>query len=317
MERLAHVDIERLFEKQLKEWPAAQANYAGLKMIKVKQLHIGKFVLQAQWNPKRIISTAAKIDAGTIQKRPCFLCSQNRPLEQEGILYRDQYHILLNPYPVFDRHLTIVSLSHTAQRIEGNFGSMLRLARDLKSYSVIYNGPSSGASAPDHFHFQAIPSRFLPVNEDFKNGNQVIKLAEQKGLQIYIRDNAPSQAITIKGSNLQSLRATFGKLYDLLEQVIPSSEEPMMNIITSFEEQEWMVHIFPRRRHRPHQYFAEGDDKILLSPASIDMGGVLVIPREEDFNRISEADVIDILNQVCVRQDLIRNLIAQINEEYV
>jgi ATP adenylyltransferase/5',5'''-P-1,P-4-tetraphosphate phosphorylase II len=278
---------------------------------------MGKFVLQAQWNPKRIISTAAKIDAGSIQKRPCILCSQNRPLEQEGILYRDQYQILVNPYPVFDRHLTIVSLSHTPQRIEGNFGKMLQLARDLKGYSVIYNGPACGASAPDHFHFQAVPAHFLPVNEDFKHGNQVAEVAESKGLKIFIRNNAPAKAITIAGSSLQMLRAAFGRIYDILEQVIPSSEEPMMNMIASFDEQEWMVHIYPRRRHRPHQYFAEGNEKILLSPASIDMGGVLVIPREEDFNRISEKDVEDILNQVCVEQELIRTLIAQIKEEYV
>lgn len=317
MERIAHIDIEKLFESQLKEWPAFQANYAGLKNVKVKPLSIGKFVLQAQWNPKRIISTAAKIDAGSIQKRPCFLCSQNRPLEQEGIVYREQNQILVNPYPVFDRHLTIVSLSHTVQRIEGNFGKMLQLARDLKGYSVIYNGPASGASAPDHFHFQAVPAHFLPVNEDFKTGNQVVKISEHKGLKMFIRNNAPAKALTMVGSNLQILRAAFGRLYDILEQVIPSSEEPMMNIIASFDGQEWMVHIYPRKRHRPHQYFAEGDEKILLSPASIDMGGVLVIPREEDFNRISEKDVMDILNQVCVEEELIRNLIAQINEEYV
>ncbi len=317
MKREIQVKIENLFEKQLKEWPTVQANYAGLEKVKVKLLSIGKFVFQAQWNPKRIISTAARIDAGSIQKRPCFLCSQNRPLEQEGILYREQHQILVNPYPVFDRHLTIVSLSHTSQRIEGNFGKMLQLARDLEGYSVLYNGPASGASAPDHFHFQAVPAHFLPVNEDFKTGNQVIKISENKGLKMYIQNNAPAKALTIAGSNLQILRVTFGRLYDILERVIPSPEEPRMNIIASFDGQEWMVHIYPRKRHRPHQYFAEGNEKILLSPASIDMGGVLVIPREEDFSRISEKDVVDILNQVCVEEELIRNLIAQINEEYV
>ncbi len=310
-------NIEALYERQLQNWTVAQTNYAELDKIIVKHLSFRDHVMQAQWNPRRIISSAAKTDRASIQRRPCFLCFQNRPLEQEGIVYKDKYIILINPYPVFHRHLTIASLDHTAQRIDGNFGTMLLLARDLTDYSIIYNGPSCGASAPDHFHFQAVPKLVLPVNEDFRKGNKAVQISESKGLRIYAWDDYPAQALTLISSKLQILRGAFGKLYELMDQMMPSPEEPMMNIIASFDAGEWMVHVFPRKKHRPRQYFADDLEKILLSPASIDMCGVLVIPREADFFRINENDVVDIFNQVCVDEAFIRNLIPQIGNEYV
>src|SRR4030042_5349764 len=162
---------EALFENQIKSWQLAKTNYNDLAKVKLRILHCNGHEIFIQFNPNRILSSAAKVDHQSISARPCFLCEKNRPVEQQCIIYRTHYAILVNPYPVFTRHLTIPTIHHVPQAIMDNFATMLYLAKDLNKYVLIYNGPNCGASAPDHFHFQAVMTDIMPVHADFLRGN--------------------------------------------------------------------------------------------------------------------------------------------------
>ncbi len=161
--------VSDLFESQLSEWDLARDNYRQLDNVKVRKIFFAEFEIVVQFNPGRITSSAAKVDARSIEARPCFLCEKNRPAQQRGISFEQDYTILINPFPIFRRHLTIVSDTHTDQRIAGNFMTMLSLAEALPEYVIFYNGPQCGASAPDHLHFQAGNKGFLLIEDDFRN----------------------------------------------------------------------------------------------------------------------------------------------------
>jgi ATP adenylyltransferase/5',5'''-P-1,P-4-tetraphosphate phosphorylase II len=311
-----HKHIEDLYQRQFMEWKELEINYNDLKGAQIKMFPFDGFSVKLQCNPKRIVSSAARIDQQSINQRPCFLCEKNRPSQQKEIGYKNNHILLINPYPIFERHLTIPSLKHVSQRIIGNFGTMLQLARDLEQYVIIYNGPTCGASAPDHFHFQAVPVRLLPIEHDFHTGERVKEVGSFKELRIFTWDHYLRNLITLVSDKLQVIRGAFGKLYKIMETELLQTNEPMMNIITLFDGNRWIVHVFPRRLHRPTQYFAPGREQILLSPASIDMGGLLVLPREDDFNKITPGDVADIYRQVCVDDQCIQRLVIQmINDD--
>ena len=161
----------KLINDQQNEWELAGKNYAGLKSVKVRTLAFDGFDMLVQFNPERIRSSAAKVDAKSIEARPCFLCQKNLPKEQRGIPVLDKYLILVNPFPIFPEHLTIPHFNHIDQRIENKFEEMLEMARLLEDFTIFYNGPKCGASAPDHFHFQAGIKRFMPIERDYKKGS--------------------------------------------------------------------------------------------------------------------------------------------------
>jgi hypothetical protein len=304
--------INSLFDNQLKDWELARENYAELKSVIVKSMVFKGHEIIIQYNPKRIISSSAKVDQQSISKRPCFLCDHNRPPQQHGITYRKDYRLLVNPFPVFKRHLTIPSIRHQPQFIRGKFGTMLQLAKDLPQFTVIYNGPECGASAPDHFHFQAIQRGVLPIEKDFSTKNKCLFQGSINGMDIFTRDNYLRNAITISGNEITAIEGLFVKFYGLLATTLQSADEPMMNILAQYDRDNWIVYIFPRKQHRPCQYFENGDKQLLLSPASIDMGGVLIMPREEDFNKITKATIADIYKQVSIDDILIQNLIQKL-----
>jgi ATP adenylyltransferase/5',5'''-P-1,P-4-tetraphosphate phosphorylase II len=272
--------VNRLFNEQLKNWELAKNNYAALKQVKVRTLDVNGCRYNVQFNPARMISSAAKVDAQSIRERKCFLCAANRPPEQKGILFNGQYTILVNPYPIFPRHLTIPALEHTPQLIASRFGDMLDLAQQLAGYTVFYNGPKCGASAPDHFHFQAGNKGFLPIENNREWGN----------------------AIRIESENKQDILARFRQIYNALP-LQPDDTEPMLNILAWYGNGKWTVCLFPRKKHRPACYFAEADDNLLISPASVDLGGVLITPLEKDFEKITAEDIGGILAEVLSRND--------------
>jgi ATP adenylyltransferase/5',5'''-P-1,P-4-tetraphosphate phosphorylase II len=214
--------IEALFEEQLSAWELARENFSGLKNIRVKTVSFDGYEILVQYNPKRIISSSAKVDARSLSERPCFLCSNNRPPEQKGLIYRDDYILLVNPYPIFRHHLTIPSIHHVPQRIDGRFSVMLKLAADLPDFTVIYNGPACGASAPDHFHFQAVQKGSLPIEHDFSSGDQWITKGNMKGVTLLTREKHISKAITLKGNEVLSMEKAFYRVYSLLEKMLPA-----------------------------------------------------------------------------------------------
>lgn len=300
--------IDDLFLSQLSEWELAKINYNQLENVKTRNLDLGDFKILIQFNPERMRSSAARVDSKSIGGRPCFLCSENRPTQQRGVAFKEKLTILVNPYPIFLRHLTITSNVHTDQRILPNFPTMLSLAKTLSDEVIFYNGPQCGASAPDHFHFQSGNKGFLPIEDDFEKGKQVKLLAMKHGIEVWTWTRYFRGIITLKGDNPEMLIETFNNFYNIISAVQPDRPEPMLNILAYFDPSGWIVHLIPRKIHRPTQFFRNGHDQILVSPASVDLGGVIILPREEDFLKINEDDIKDIFLQVCFNDDEIEGL---------
>jgi len=302
----------KLINDQKKDWDLARKNYEGLKKVKMKTFDFGHYKIDIQFNPERIVSSAAKVDIKSIEARPCFLCQKNLPLQQRGLAFDDEFIVLVNPFPIFPEHLTIPSFAHRDQRILGNFGSMLDLAEKLTDFVIFYNGPKCGASAPDHLHFQAGNKGFLPIEKDYLNGKccQIVRQIENVVISHW--PDYQRGIFTLKSNNKKELIDCFGKIYSYLYILSPDDIEPMLNILTTIEQGDWVIHIFPRTLHRPGQYFEIGEKQIVLSPAAVDMGGVFITPREEDFIKISPDVVKDIFKQVCLNAESVLTIINQL-----
>lgn len=300
--------VKDLFEGQFREWKLAYDNYSQLDNIRVRNVSFPGFDISVQFNPGRIISSAAKVDARSIEARPCFLCEQNRPPEQRGIPFGNGYIILINPFPIFRRHLTIVNKCHTPQRIAGNMGAMLTLAKSLPDFILFYNGPQCGASAPDHLHFQAGNRGFLHIEKDEDNASLCRRVAKSGDTEMWLWSGYGRGIMTLKGSDPVALNAAFVRFYERFAHTQPDRPEPMLNVLASHSDGRWTIHIVPRSVHRPACYFAEGENRILLSPASVDIGGVFITPREEDFMKITARDIIAILGEVCLGEEELTNL---------
>ena len=305
--------VDNLFLNQLRDWELARVNYGLLDRVRSRTIDFGEFQILVQFNPERIRSSAAKVDARSIEERPCFLCARNRPASQTGLPVENDLTILLNPFPIFSRHLTIVSGEHKDQRILKNFLSMLELARDLMNFVIFYNGPQCGASAPDHFHFQAGNRGFLPIESDFLHRRCVNLLTVRNGVEVFTWKGYGRGIATIKGVNINQIVAIFESFYDSFLLLQPDKPEPMLNILAYADNDVFTVHIIPRILHRPTQFSAEGDAQILLSPASVDLGGVVITPREEDFEKITANDIEDIFSQVCMDEKTIISLLKNIS----
>lgn len=295
--------INDLFSSQLRDWELARVNYGQLAGVSTRKINFGSFDVFIQFNPGRIRSSAAKVDARSIEERPCFLCELNRPAEQKGVSFEGGLTILVNPYPIFERHLTIASELHKDQRIASNLLLMLSLAEALPTYTIFYNGPQCGASAPDHFHFQAGSRGFIPIENDFISGKHTRLISGSEGKEIWLWTGYKRGIITLSGSDRGVLADCFGRLLDKLSDAGSGTDEPMLNILAAYQQQGWVLHILPRKKHRPSQFYLEGREQILISPAAVDLGGVIITPREEDFNRITQADLEDIFAQVCYDEE--------------
>ena len=303
--------IKSLFHGQVPNWELARVNYEGLKSIRTKTFSFGDFDINVQFNPARIISSGAKVDAISIGKRKCFLCEENRPEEQQSI-DTGEYTILVNPYPIFPQHFTIPRKEHSDQLIKPYFKDMLELAEAMDDFIVFYNGPKCGASAPDHLHFQAGIKGFLPIETDFLNNKCCKEIRRIGSVTISHWPDYQRGIISLKSKDRDNLIECFNQIYSKLQILQPDEVEPMLNILAIFKQGEWIIHIFPRTLHRPTQYFETGERQFILSPASVDMGGVLITPREEDFTKISKEDIRDIFNQVCPEPQAVLKLITQL-----
>lgn len=289
--------IKALFDEQLKNWPLAAANYKGLKSVQTKIFSFGDYDVHVQFNPARIGSSGAKVDAKSIAERKCFLCANNRPVEQKSIDFGD-YDILINPFPIFPEHFTIPHKNHIPQRIKPYFADMLRLVKKIDNYLVFYNGPQCGASAPDHLHFQAGSKDFLPLTNDYKNlrNSNTDLLVTTENMQLFQLNNYGRLVYIIESSDIESAQNAFDKLYNHFDNGV--NIEPMMNILCMFETDKWYVFILPRKAFRPWQYTSVGETQLLISPATVEMCGVFITPVETHFNKINHKDIKSILEQV-------------------
>lgn len=303
-------DLQQLINNQLTKWELARNNYNGLNHTLDKTFDFGNFILKVQFNPERIRSSAAKVDPKSIKERKCFLCASNLPEEQKGLLFQDRFLILINPYPIFTRHLTIPATEHRPQRILNEFSIITDLAKALPDFIFFYNGPKCGASAPDHFHIQGGNKGFLPIETEFeqlKKTHTPLFLKDQKSQIWFVKDYL-RKMISIESDDPYLLNETFLSIYKNLVQLFPEEEEPMLNIIGYQQDNHFIIHLFPRKQHRPDQFFAEGKDQLLISPASVDFGGVFITPRQEDFEKIKAKDLIDIFKQVSIDESQFKTL---------
>lgn len=310
--KVMNEDIMALLDRQLSEWDTAQNNYVALQNVQIKEVQVEGVRYKVQFNPARIVSSGAKVDTVSIQARKCFLCEENRPSVQEGILFKGHYQILVNPFPIFPRHLTIPETTHTPQRIEGRFEDMLELAQALTDYTLFYNGPKCGASAPDHAHFQAGSKWFMPIETVWKTLPKSEVTRYNDGV-LYRLNEAHRSTLVITARTIESASHLFNAIFRTLPQT-SEKEEPMINLLTWYEEMQWTVCVFPRSKHRPDCYYAEGIENLLCSPASVDLGGVFITPRETDFQRITAAHIGQILTEICVSSEEMTRICQQIKE---
>lgn len=267
------MDVEGLFESQMAEWPEAAERYAALAQVRVKQAG----AMWVQYNAARAVSTGAKVDSKTIAERKCFLCGDSRQREQRGIAWGG-YEVLVNPFPIFARHFTIVSKEHIPQRLDGRVADMLRLAREMEGYTVFYNGACCGASAPDHQHFQAVKTECLPIWDS---------------------DVAP--CLRLSDSRIVTIEAW-------MERLMAKVDCDNLNVLTRYDGDCWEVIAIPRRAHRP-SFYGIGDDEYLISPASVDLGGVIITPREKDYERVDAELIERLMAEVCYSDEEINGLI--------
>jgi ATP adenylyltransferase/5',5'''-P-1,P-4-tetraphosphate phosphorylase II len=290
--------VEGLAEQQLATWPMLRDAVAGLARVEYKRLSAKGSEVFAQFNPQRIVSTAAKVDAATIKQRPCFLCAENLPPEERGIAFGADFVALFNPFPVLSQHLVITSRRHIPQRIEGNFGTLLDLALDLGGqFFVIYNGAACGASAPDHLHFQACERKPLPIIREIETWERQ-SLSNDSGVETFTLKDYRLNALVARGADRRAISEWSDRALRLLAEVTGADSEPMINLVVTRDGDRWTVIIFPRGKHRPDRYFAEGDAKLTVSPAAIDLAGVLVVPQPDHFAKITSRDAEEIYAEV-------------------
>jgi hypothetical protein len=288
----------------------AKGFHDALGGVQEKSITVSGSTVRVQFNPARIVSSAAKVDSESIQARKCFLCEANLPAEQKGLPFGTGYLMLCNPFLIFPEHLTVPHLTHTDQRISGRVGDMLALAEELSEYVIFYNGPQCGASAPDHFHFQAGNKGFLPLETDLQtivtqSGEEVI---QSDTIDVYRIKPFGANALLMQADDAGAIVDCFERAFAFLATLSPDKPEPMMNILAWKVENRICLVLFPRKLHRPSQFFAEGDDNILLSPAAVDLGGVFITPLEKDFLKIEPADILDILTQITVDDETMSSL---------
>ena len=277
--------ISRFFNRQLEMWEDARHRFRDLKHVEVRQL---SDQLKVQFNPARIVSTGAKIDKHTLGERPCFLCERNRPKEQMTKQIDDHFQLLVNPFPILPVHFTIPATKHQPQSIYRHYGEMHRLLSLHSELMVFYNGPKCGASAPDHLHFQAGTSGVLPLQTNWqrlsRNLTDVISLTDEEKISVLRDFLVPAFVIISKSED--SDEELFHRLYRSMPMRGDESE-PMMNIIAWRKGDEFISVVIPREKHRPDAYFAEGEAQMMVSPGALDMAGLIITPREEDFNKLN------------------------------
>jgi hypothetical protein len=288
---------DALFEEQKVNWPLMQSNWDKLDGVRLKTIEFDGFSIRVQCNPRRIVSSAAKLDKVSIENRTCFLCLKNRVEEQNNVWFGEDYEILCNPFPIFKEHFTIARTSHTPQVIEPEFSGFLEISRELPDLVVFYNAPSSGASAPDHMHFQAGNLGLMPLDSEMEALKKKFgrRLVENPQMEIRAVEDGLRRFLVLESSTEDPLKKAFSALFDFLKEL--QGQEPKINMLSYYRDR-WQIVLFPRELHRPWQYFEEGEKNILLSPASVDMGGTLITPMEKDFEKINKEDIKDIFSQV-------------------
>ena len=305
--------LMRFFNRQLEKWDDARRRYYDLRNVQTRELPLGTSTMKVQWNPARIVSTGAKIDKQTLAERPCFLCEHNRPKEQVKKAFDSQYELLVNPFPILPIHFTIPSMKHEPQLIRQAYGEIHKLLNEYPSLMVFYNGPKCGASAPDHAHFQGGTSGLLPLQQAWgrlsRNLRPLLSLNTEEGISLI--EEYPCPALLIHSKTEYSDEQLFLRLYEALP-IKEDETEPMMNIVSWRRHDEFLSVVFPRRKHRPDCYYAEGAEQFIISPGALDMAGLIITPRQEDYERLTPETALNILREVSLTKEELQQVVIRL-----
>ena len=305
--------IYKFVGDQLSRWPLACENFRALKNVKVREMDAGGLTVKLQFNPARIVSSAAKLGKEDIAGRKCFLCRDNRPKEQIMLKFdgrkNKKYHILVNPYPIFPDHLVIADARHTDQSIRQRYVDMLDLARKYTDFTFFYNGPRSGASAPDHHHFQAAPRGLIPLECDVDRlVDQIDKsdaleyVTSLQDADLYHYQKFTTGVFVLEAETSKSMAKLFYRLLDCAE-VPEGDSEPMFNLFTFYRDGKFRSIVIFRSRHRSHHYFSDGPEHLTMSPGCADMGGVFIVPVEEEYEKLTPGLLAEMLAEVSVTKE--------------
>jgi len=289
--------IEQLFERQIRAWPRLAKGIQGLAQARTRPVRIDWFDVFIRHIPHRVASTTAAVDQESIAKRPCFLCTANLDPEEEGLEFCAGFTLYCNPFPIVERHLTIVCKEHGVQQISRQFGNMLDIAASLPGYFVVYNGPECGGSAPDHMHFQAGVRKLFPIENDLRKANGIVV------------PNYARNVFVFRDRDRSSLVERMNRAIELLANATGKRPEPLINIALYCEKGEWVVCLFPRGKHRP-EVFRRGE--LTVSPASIDLCGIFVVPFEKDFEKITGDNVASIFREVTLPDNVFQEVAAKL-----
>jgi hypothetical protein len=293
-------EVEALFERQARAWPQLAKGIEGLARAKTRQVRIDWFDVFVRHIPHRVASTMAPVDRESVTKRPCFLCAQNLPPEEEGVQCGEDFTIYCNPFPIVERHLTIAHKEHGSQRIANQFGNMLDFSAALPGYFVVYNGPECGASAPDHMHFQAGSRSLFPIEHD---------TAGRSGVTV---PNYRRNVFLFRGRERSALIDRMDRAIGLLANATGKRPEPLVNIAVFHERNEWVTYLFPRGKHRPEVFYT---GELTVSPASIDLCGIFVVPIAHDFEKITGDAIAAIFREVTLPDDLFQEVAGKLERE--
>ena len=305
--------LQRFFNRQLEKWADARNRYNDLRNVRTRELAVGASSVLVQWNPARMVSTGASIDKKAVAERPCFLCEQNRPKEQTKKAVDSQFDLLVNPFPILPQHFTIPSVKHEPQRILNYYSEIHKLLDEYPELMVFYNGPKCGASAPDHAHFQAGTSGRLPLQLSWqrlsRNLTPLVSLNDDEDISVI--EEYPCPALLIRSRSQYGDEQLFRRLYEALPMQ-DDDAEPMMNIVSWRRNDDYLSVVFPRGKHRPDCYYAEGNDQFIISPGALDMAGLIITPRQEDFERLTPEKALGILSEVSLTKDEMQQVISRL-----
>lgn len=300
--------LHRFFNRQLEQWEEARNRFRDLHNVKQRKLPLDGFSFVAQFNPARIVSTGASIDQKTIRKRPCFLCAKNRPEQQMAKIIDKNFEILVNPYPILPTHYTIPMRRHQPQAIYHNYGEIYQILTEYPELMVFYNGPKCGASAPDHCHFQAGTSGLLPLQISWQRLSRSLTevYSTSQGDTISIIDDYPSPALVLRCKSQKAGVELFKVVYKSLP-LQRGDTEPMLNLVCWRIGEQYITVVFPRAKHRPNCYPGLGteseEEEMMVSPGALDMAGMIITPRKEDFERINPEKAAAIIHEVSLSQE--------------
>ena len=302
--------IHKFVGDQLSRWNLACDNFRALKNVRVREVDAGGLTVKLQFNPARMISSAAKLSKEDIAKRRCFLCRENRPPEQIMIKFEGRkgkkYHILVNPYPIFPDHLVIAKSKHTDQSIWHRYIDMLDLSKKYSGYTFFYNGPKCGASAPDHHHFQGAPKGLMPLENDMNasvDNSEILEyITSVQDASLYHYKKFTSGVFFLRAETSKSAAKLFYRLLDCAD-ILEGDIEPRINLFSWWQDGEYRSIVVFRRSHRSHHYFSEGPDHLTMSPGCADMGGVFIVPVEAEYEKMTPELLGEMIAEVSITKE--------------